>query len=63
MFAENKTLAAREKTSTGLLHVTEIPGLSFLPEKRRLRQVRTPHQAAIHKWICYFCDRAYSYLI
>ena len=32
-------------------------------EKTHLRHVRKPHHATIHKWICYFCDRAWPYPI
>ena len=44
IFAEKKAPAAHKKTSTGLLHVLQITGTSFLPKKRRLRHVRRPQQ-------------------
>ena len=62
-FCRKKTPAARKNTSTGLSHVLKNPGTPFLPTRRRLRHVRRPHQATIHKWPCYFCDGAYSYPI
>ena len=48
-FAEKKAPAARKKTSAGRLHVLKIPATSIWAEKKRLRHVRRPHQATIHK--------------